>query len=205
MNRFKYITLILVGSLFTMACQKDLLDKYPLDEITEPFFFKKPDDAKLYVNQFSERGVFNVRDINGGDRESDLYISQTGVNVRLEGNRTVNNAPALNYSRIRSINYFFENYHNIEGEFDEYKQYVGEAHFFKAFFYYDLMRSFGDVQWLDNVLTTESPELYEGRIPRNEVADKIIAHLDTAAMYLTDSKIDGGTRINKWIALLIQS
>ena len=206
MNKFKYITGLLVVCFFIMACSKeDFLDKYPLDEVAEDFFFEKPNDAKLYVNQFYERGVFPIRNNGRGDRESDLYISQTGVNARLEGNRTVNSAPALNYTRIRSVNYFFENYHNIEGEFDEYKQYVGEAHFFKAFFYYDLLRSFGDVQWLDKVLTTESPELYEGRNPRNEVADKIIAHLDTAAMYLTESKIDDGTRVNKWIALLIQS
>ncbi|WP_118195584.1 RagB/SusD family nutrient uptake outer membrane protein [Albibacterium indicum] len=206
MNKFKYITGLLAVCLFAMACSKeDFLDKYPLDEVAEDFFFEKPNDAKLYVNQFYERGVFNIRTIAGGDRNSDLYISQTGVDSRLEGNRTVNSAPALNYTKIRSVNYFFENYHNIEGEFDEYKQYVGEAHFFKAFFYYDLLRSFGDVQWLDKVLTTESPELYEGRNPRNEVADKIIAHLDTAAMYLTESKIDDGTRVNKWIALLIQS
>jgi len=188
-----------------MGCQKDFLDKYPLDEVEETFFFKKPNDAKIYVNQFYERGVFGVRDLSGGDRTSDLYMIETTVDTRLEGNRTVNSAPTLNYTKIRSINYFFENYHNIEGDFEEYKQYVGEAHFFKAFFYYDLLRSFGDVQWLDKVLTTESPELFEGRIPRNEVADRIIAHLDTAAMYLTETKIDQGTRINKWVALLVQS
>lgn len=206
MKSFKYIILIFAGSLLITACNKeDFLNRYPLDEIAEPFFFQKPNDAKLYVNQYYERGNFGIRNISGWDLDADLYLSQTGVNVRLEGNRTVNQAPALNYTKVRSINYFFENYHHIEGGFDEYKQYVGEAHFFKAFFYYDLLKSFGDVQWLDKVLTTESPELYEGRTARNVVADKIIAHLDTAAMYLTENKNEGGTRINKWIALLIQS
>lgn len=206
MKRFKYTSVLFFGCILFVACnKKDFLDRYPLDSITEPFFFTKPEDAKLYVNQYYERGNFPVRDITKGDRGTDLYLLETGVDARLEGHRTVNSAPSLNYTKIRSINYFFENYQNIEGDFEDYKQYVGEAHFFKAFFYYDLLRSFGDVQWLDKVLTTESPELYEGRIARNIVADRIIAHLDTAVMYLTEDKIEQGTRINKWVALLIQS
>jgi hypothetical protein len=37
------------------------------------------------------------------------------------------------------------------------------------------------------------------------VADNIIAALDSAAMYLTEDKTDGAARVNKWMALLIQS
>lgn len=205
MMRFKYIGIAFIGAILFGACNDKFLEKYPLDEITEPFFFTKPNDAKLYVNQYYERGNFPIRDFNKGDQGSDLFVSETAVDPRLEGNRTVNQAPALSYSKIRSVNYFFENYRKIGGEFADYKQYVGEAHFFKAFFYYELMKSFGDVQWLDEVLETNSAELYEGRLKRNIVADRIIAHLDTAVMYLSENKLDEGTRVNKWVALLMQS
>lgn len=206
MKLLKYMLVVSVGVMTLSACnRKDFLDRYPLDAISEPVFFKTANDLKLYVNQYYERGNFNVRTQAGGDLGTDVYLTQNSVDERLEGIRTVNSAPALNYTNIRSINYFFQQYKNVEDEFETYKQYVGEAHFFKAFFYFNLLKSIGDVQWLDKVLSTNSPELFENRTPRNIVADNIISHLDSAVMYLSESKLDQGTRINKWVALLFQS
>lgn len=206
MNRLKYIFYMFAACLFITACQdENFLDQYPLDAVTEPVFFKTPNDLKIYVNQYYNRGVFPIMDKARGDVGTDIYISETWVNPRFEGTRTVNSAPSLDYSTIRSINYFFQNYKKVEAEFDDYKQYVGEAHFFRAMFYYDLLRSFGDVQWTAKVLATSSPELYGSRTPRNIVADNIIADLDSAATYLTADKTNGAARINRWIALLLQS
>lgn len=205
MNTVKYIMLIfLAGVLFT-SCQKDLLDKYPLDAITEPVFFKTSNDLKIYVNQYYDRSNFPISGNNTGDVGSDLYITENSIDARLQGIRTINNAPALNYSGIRSANYFLENYHKCEEEFEKYKQYVGEAFFFRAFFYFNLLKSFGDVPWIDKTLGTTSPELYTARSPRNEIADHIIQDLDSAALYTSTDKTDGSSRINKWIALLLQS
>lgn len=72
-------------------------------------------------------------------------------------------------------------------------------------FYFNLLKSFGGVPWVEEVLTTSSPELYAPRAPRNVIADNIIADLDSAATYLTADKTDGASRINRWIALLMQS
>ncbi|MDM1047892.1 RagB/SusD family nutrient uptake outer membrane protein [Sphingobacterium hotanense] len=206
MTLHKYIFVLIAAIAVLSACKRgDFLDRYPLDAISEPVFFQTPNDLKLYVNQYYERGNFNVRTQAGGDLGTDVYLTQNSIDARLEGNRTINSAAALNYTNIRSINYFFQQYRNVEGDFDTYKQYVGEAHFFKAFFYFNLLKSIGDVQWLDNVLTTDSPELFEKRTARNIVADNIITHLDSAVMYLSESKLDESTRINKWVALLFQS
>ena len=205
MNRLRIILFSFIA-IAIAACEKGgHLEKYPLDAITAPVFFKTPNDLKLYVNQYYDRSNFPIMDKGRGDVGTDIYISETSVNTRFQGIRTVNNAPALNYSGVRSINYFFANYHNVEADFEAYKQYVGEAHFFRAMFYFNLLRTFGDVQWIDKVLTMESPELYEARAPRNIIADKIVADLDTAVEYLSAEKTNGYTRINKWIALLYQS
>ena len=113
----------------------------------------------------------------------------------------------INFGPVRNINYFFDNYKRVEAnaDFEDYKQFVGEAHFFRALIYFNLLQDYGDIQWVTTELGTESPELYKARDPRNLVADNIIADLDTAAMYLTEDKTDGASRINKWMALLIQS
>ncbi len=206
MNQFKFIVSFLLVYISFAACEKgDHLDRYPLDAVTEPVYFKTPNDLKVYVNQYYDRSTFPIMNRASGDVGSDIYITETTVSPRLQGIRTVSSAPALNYSSIRSVNYFFANYHTVEAAFDDYKQYVGEAHFFRAMFYFNLLRSFGPVQWVDKVLATTSPELYESRTPRNIVADKILADLDTASSYLTAEKTNGYSRINKWIALLYQS
>ncbi len=205
MNRFKYIVCVVTAALTFGACQDDFLDKYPLDAVTEPVFFKTPSDLEIYVNQYYNRAIFPIMDKSRGDVGTDLYLSETRIDPRFEGTRTETSAPALDYTNIRSVNYFFANYRTVEADFEDYQQYVGEAHFFRAMFYFDLLKSFGDVPWIDKVLTTSSPELYSARTPRNIVADNIIADLDSAALYLTDAKTDGSSRINKWIALLLQS
>ena len=206
MKRYKAIISSVLFTLLFTACQKDFLDKYPLDEITEAAFFKQPNDLKIYMNQYYDRSVFPLTSIGShSDVGMDTYISEAGIDSRLQGTRTVNSAPSLNYSRVRSVNYFFDNYRKCEADFEEYKQYVGEAHFFRAMFYYDLLRTFGGVPWITTALNTDSPELYSERATRNVIADNIIADLDTAAMYLNDSKTNGCSRINKWVALLIQS
>jgi starch-binding outer membrane protein, SusD/RagB family len=200
-----YIYAFLACLAFT-ACQKEeFLDKYPLDAVTEPVFFKTPNDLKIYLNQYYSRVNFPISNMSNGDVGTDLYLSETTINQRFEGIRTVNSAPPLNYSAVRSINYFFENYQRVEADFEDYKQYVGEAHFFRALFYFNLLKSFGPVPWIDKVLTTSSPELYSARTPRNIIADKILADLDTAALHLSADKTNGSSRINKWMALLIQS
>lgn len=205
MKRLNYIFYIAVVSIFLTACQDDLLDKYPLDAVTEPVFFKTPNDLEIYVNQYYNRGNFPIMDKGRGDAGTDVYISEGWINQRFEGTRTINSAPGLNYAEIRSVNYFFENLNKVEAEFEEYQQYVGEAHFFRAMFYFNLLKSFGGVPWVEEVLTTSSPELYAPRAPRNVIADNIIADLDSAATYLTADKTDGASRINRWIALLMQS
>lgn len=206
MNRINIILPFFLACVALGACKKtDYLERYPLDAVTEPVFFKTPNDLKLYVNQYYDRSKFPIMDKYRGDAGTDIYITETSINARFQGIRTTNSAPALDYRGVRSVNYFFANYHNVEADFEQYKQYVGEAHFFKAMFYFTLLKMFGNVQWVDEVLTTESPELYGARTPRNIVADRILANLDSAASYLSAEKTNGYTRINKWIALLYQS
>ncbi len=212
----KYMKIILSILFLTVmaSCQKELLDKYPLDEISSADFFRQTNDMKIYMNQFYnlqllpfatmsdayDRGIFEF------DDNTDNEINQSYVDDRWKGTRTVPaSGGGWDYGYARSINFFFDNYKKCEDDFDEYKQYVGEAHFFRALIFYQLLQRFGDVVWYGHMLSTNSPELYEPRSPRNEVMDKILADLDSAAMYLPEGKSDNGLRPDKWVALAYQS
>lgn len=209
------VALVALFAIFN-ACQKDLLEKYPLDKVATTAFFKSPNDLKIYLNQFYNDALFPVyygailgNPYRGGadDNNSDDQINGSSIDVRLQGNRTVSYVGGVSwdYSYVRKINYFFDSYKRCTGDFKNYQQYVGEAYFFRALIYFQLMQTFGDLPLLTTTLKTNSPELYAPRTPRNIVADKIISDLDSAAMYLSDVKNDGCSRINKWIALAFQT
>ena len=63
-------------------------------------------------------------------------------------------------------------------------QYIGEARFFRAYCYYDLLQLFGDVIVTDKPLDITDPELYVARNNRSEVVDFMIADLQDAALKL---------------------
>jgi hypothetical protein len=196
----------LIALLMLSACEKNFLDRKPLDQVGASDYFKSPKDLETYLNQFYNNSSFPISSGYGLDYNSDNAVA-TNFDGILAGTRTLDGAGGISFSRVRSINYFFDNYKRIEGyaAFADYKQYVGEAFFFRALIYFDLLQGWGDIQWFTSVPGTESEELLQQRDPRNVVADNIIKDLDSAALYLQADKTDGASRINKWIALLIQS
>src|SRR5690606_20398436 len=128
-------------------------------------------------------------------------------NMSLAGTRPIVTCGSIGFGNVRRLNYFMPHYKKFEAlhEYVRYKQYAGEASYSKAVPYLNLLRRHGDIRWLDVELGDTSPELYSPRTPRQIVADRIIGCLDTAAMYVTTEKTNGYERINKWIALLMQS
>ena len=208
MKQFKIIIGFIVVSLALLACDDDFLQRSPLDQVTSVDYFKTPGDLKAYVNQFYYAYyLFPLYGTLGLDYNSDNYIMGGSIDTRLEGTRTLNAKDEIGFGGVRSINYFFDNYRKVEENYDleEYQQYLGEAYFFRSLIYFKLLRDFGDIQWVTTALGTSSTDLYKPRDPRDFVADKIIEALDSAALYLTTNKTDGASRINKWMALLIQS
>lgn len=197
---------VLLSLTVLVSCNDDFLQRPPLDQVTSLHYFKTPNDLKAYVNQFYTNAMFPKFNDHGNDFDSD---DQVGANpdIRLQGTRTVVTSGTIAFGNVRGINYFFDHYKAVEENYtlNDYKQYVGEAHFFKALIYFDLLKTYGDIQWLNRELGTSSPELYGPRDPRELVADNILASLDTAAMYLTEEKTRGSGRLNKWMALLLQS
>ncbi len=196
----------LIALLMFNACEKNFLDRKPLDAIGSPDFFKSPNDLKTYVNQFYNTTLFPFSEEFGRDYDSDNAVS-TNYNSTLAGVRTLDGAGDIDFTWVRSVNFFFDNYKRVSpaNARSTYQQYVGEAFFFRALIYFNLLQNYGDIQWFTSEVGTTSPELVRPRDKRNVVADNIIADLDSAALYLSADKTDGASRINKWMALLIQS
>ena len=74
---------------------------------------------------------------------------------------------------------------------DEKKHWRSVGYFFHAWWYMELVAKYGDVPWINTVLTDESEEAYGPRTPRAEVVDSIISRLEYAAANIGDTSKDG--------------
>lgn len=204
MKLYKYCLVFYILILIT-SCS-DHLDRTPLDSVTDLDYFHDPKDLKTYVNQYYTNGNFEGYNNWGNDFDSDNAV-QKNINQKLEGTRTVSTSGSINFSKVRSINYFFDHYDKVQEEnsIEDYQQYLGEAYFFKALIYFDLVKQYGDIQWYNHELEPDDSALKDSRTPRNVVVDSIIDNLDMAAKYLQEDKTNGAGRVNKWMALLMQS
>jgi starch-binding outer membrane protein, SusD/RagB family len=203
MNNKKLIISILVLLTVLTACQEDWLDRAPLDQVTEAAFFQKPGDFTVFVNRFHTSAGGSSS--GWGDFHTDVLIANNAIPTRIAGQSTINSGPGYGYGNIRQVNYLLQQIRRWDGGFEAIKQTAGEAYYFRALYYWSLLRNFGDVHWVDFVPSMDSPMLYAPRDSRTVIANNIIADLDTAAMYLMTVRGNGYSRLPKWYALLLQS
>ena len=103
------IVLSLIALLISGACKKDFLERKPLDQVGAPDYFKSAKDLETYLNQFYNNTSFPIASEYGLDFNSDNAVA-TNFNPTLAGTRTLDGAAAISFARVRSINYFFDNY-----------------------------------------------------------------------------------------------
>lgn len=199
-----YFSLLFILTL--VSCNEDFLNRYPQDAISDVNYFSSPQDLKTYMNSFYSTTFFAKYPNHGADFGSDNQVG-TNIDTRLQGTRVVATSGSIGFGWIRRVNYFFDHYKKVEAKYalKDYQQYLGEAYFFRALSYYSMLQTYGDMQWITHELNTDSPELYNPRDSRDLVATNIIQALDSAALYLPADKTKGQGRVNRWMALLIQS
>src|SRR5688572_29207087 len=221
MKRYIYIIIVAVS---LAACSKNL-DKPPQDQVSNSQYWKTAQDLETYTFQF-----YNVFPTfrNQGSIVPNFFIGSIGSDAvygsdhqimaapepQLNGSRTATTSATTsggnwNWINIRSVNIFFENYQKVNDVPASINHFVGEAHFFKAWLYFEKVRLFGDVPWYTKSTLINDPALYNGRTKRTEVVDSILWHLDRAVEKLkfrAAAKPDGGNnRLSKEVALMFKS
>ena len=177
MIRFKYIFFSLLLVSMSIGCNKKL-DMNPLDKISDASFWKKPDDFKLFANDFYN-GLAQVPVYT--DNNSDIAFGGGPNSVSNGSYIAAANSPVWDdsYKWIRATNYLLQK----AGEStlgDELNRWVGEAEFFRAYHYWNLVKNFGGVPKIDKVLDVTSPELFSPRLSQAEIIDFIISDLESA-------------------------
>lgn len=225
MNIIKYTKpalWLLIPALGLWSCL-DKLDQVPETVITDENYWNTPNDLATACNYLYtllprfEDQVKNYTSKAPGatylpmDNMADDAFSLAGANVVSEGSRL---APAAtddwtnNYDLIRASNNILENAHRVTGTAAEINKYKGEARFFRAFAYFELVKRFGDVPLVMKTLDASDPELFGGRTSRETVLDSVYADLDYAAANLPQPDAQPASqygRITSTAALALKS
>jgi len=187
-----------------IACNDDFLERYPISEIAPENSFKTEQDLRLYTNSFYN-DVPSIDNIAKGDNISDNVL-YNGVPTEQSGLRIVpseSGTGGWSWGDLRKINTFFAYYEQCDDEAAK-KEYAGVARFFRAWFYFEKVKRFGDVPWYTEVIGSKDEELLtKPRDSRVVVIDNIIADLDVAIENLNDDK--ASDEVTKWAALALKS
>ncbi|WP_047247480.1 RagB/SusD family nutrient uptake outer membrane protein [Maribacter thermophilus] len=197
----KFNYLILICMLILSSCSDDFLDKEPLSDVTPTTFFLKSSDLELYTNGFYR--MFPSTGIYDGDERADNIIATT-LSEEMRGARTVpTTGGGWDWEYLRDINYFLENYEKCEDEAAKL-HYGGVAYFFRAYFYFEKLKRFGEVPYYEGTIEADDTEsLQAPRESRQFIADKILEDLDRAIDNLNEEV--QAYRITKYSALALKS
>jgi hypothetical protein len=213
MKVYNIILVIFLGMLIG-SCKK-VLEKNPLDSLTPQQAFATEQNLQLYTNSFYQM-VPSAQAIYGESGSLEGYYFQgnilsdntgwTQTNPYLGSGFTSRNSQGWSWSPLRNINYFLAHYQEAKTTDDRKNMYAGIARFFRAWFYYDKVKMFGDVPWYGAVISSsDSALLYKARDPRTLVMDSVVADLDFAIANLSAIKDNSSSTITKWTALALKS
>lgn len=193
----KNIFAILGASLILLSCE-DMLEKYPLDKLSPETFLSTESEMRSYTNALYP--MFPSGFFSG--IQNDVWVCRD-LDDEIKGARTINSGDGgWSWKDLRRINTFIEYAGNCKDEALR-NQYLGLVRFFRAYFYFEKVKKFGDVPWYDHTLGSDDEELYKARDSRDFVMQKMIEDIDFAIANLPAEHSD--YRVTKWTALAFKS
>jgi hypothetical protein len=194
----QYLWFILL-SILTVSCD---LEQIPKDTASKPVVFGSQQGLDLYTNSFYN--MFPNRNTTL-DAMSDYLAVKTVFPFVQKNTFGAVNSSGWSWGDLRNIDYFILNNKDPKVPEAIRNNYTGIARFFRAYFYYDKVKRFGDVPWIGKPLDINDPALYGPRDPRTLVMDSVLADLDYACANITVSNDPTRSLVTKWVAYALKS
>ncbi|MES2063512.1 MAG: RagB/SusD family nutrient uptake outer membrane protein [Bacteroidota bacterium] len=198
----KYLIIIFaVSSSLFFSCNKEVLNKQPLNTINETQVFKDPALINAYLTQIYYDMPFLGNDCSGNGTSGDAAWNFADINDVSDdsfpqfrdwnpsstftykyGNLTINGGLLdwWGYTTIREINVFLQNLPASALPEADKKPKLAEARFLRAFCYFAMVKRYGGVPLITEVQQASDPEatLFPKRATEQAVYDFIISELD---------------------------
>ncbi|MDX9798672.1 MAG: RagB/SusD family nutrient uptake outer membrane protein [Bacteroidales bacterium] len=196
----KKIIQYVLGGLFLAAILGSCdLDEFPKATGSSLAIFESANGLALYSNSFYELLPTPYDGVFMEDDHSDL-IARVGVGTLLVPNAlSPITSSGWSWTNLRNINYFIENCE--KSSVPEKEHYLGLARFFRAYFYFGMVKRFGDVPWIDRTIEVDDDAtLYGNRDDRFYVMERVLEDLNYAIENITMTSDPFSTRITKNVA-----
>ena len=200
MKKIYYILTAVLAASTLISCE-DFLTKTPETALSPSSFFKTASDLELWTNKF----YYDVlEDTDIAETYSDDMMG-TSLSAVQKGTRTASSkswsTPSVGsdgyissngtFTPLMNINYFLENSKNCADEAVREK-YNGVAYFFRAYFYFKMVRQYGDMPYYDYVIgSSDTESLNKPRDPRGYVMMKVLEDCDKAYERLPEAWASG--------------
>ncbi|MDB5091583.1 MAG: hypothetical protein JWR09_5577 [Mucilaginibacter sp.] len=200
------LTCIMVSILSFYSCKKDsFLNRYPVSSLTQENFFANANDLQTYSNGFYSYlpGVTSLifGDVQSDNTENFPFNKVVAGQLPLPSDAST---AGWTWSYLKDVNYFLQSYQKANATAAIKSHYAGVARFFRAWFYFDKVKRFGDVPWYGStILPNDIANLYKARDPRQLVMDSVMADLKYAANNINTTGPSG--TITKWTALALMA
>ncbi|MBX2873550.1 MAG: RagB/SusD family nutrient uptake outer membrane protein [Saprospiraceae bacterium] len=199
----RFITIVWIAAFLGMtACNDDFLDRFPETSIGKENFFNSEEDLSIYINNlydFPGGGIYTAdgyattdNAANTGETELKTMMTTQPSSATIVGGWT--------WDRLRTINFFLENFSKADIPQEALDHFEGLARFFRARFYVEKVKRYSDVPWYDQVINTDDEEaLFKGRDNRNMVVDNIMADFQFAADHVRENQPAGA--IDRYVVM----
>lgn len=183
--------LLLMGILAFQACSEDFLDVQPINQINSENFFNSENDyeealigaydllASTYLNVILGE-IASDNTLCGGENANDVPGWQEIDDMRHSSvNNQLRNLWNWMYAGINRVNYIFEFQDKLD--FNGKEQILGQAAFLRAYYYFELVKWFGDVPLAVDERVNFNDIVSYPRVRTGEVYAQIEADLQFAA------------------------
>lgn len=196
-QHIKTITGLFITASLVISCSKNL-DQTPQSTADKDAVFSSEDGLKLYTSSF-----YNILPDIGTPFRTDCSMSDFGAinstpDYLREGGYDSRQSSGWSWTDLRNINYFIVNNTNTAISEEVRNNYTALARFFRAYFYFEKMKRFGDVPWINTPLNVDDEALFAGRDARTLIMDSIIADLDYAGEHIIATSESSRSTITKY-------
>lgn len=205
MRTINTVFILAVASLLAASCS---LSKEPAAYASKADIFASEDGLNSYVYSFYN-ALPTLNSIPVCEASNVDYAACRSFSAYYSENAySAETATSWSWGQLRNINYFLDGLHSKYCNVAEEKRnhYEGVARWFRAYFYYDKLATYGEVPWFEHCLSnSDYDEMYRNRDSRDVIIGHIIDDLDFAYENITTESSAGNSLISKYAALALKS
>jgi hypothetical protein len=213
-KKIQHITVLVACISMIFSCKKDL-DVSPQNIIQNSTVFANESAINAYfASLYNDLPIedFNFHPYTGFNTNAQYYmpnLTDEAMNCLNDDRQDIGSGVSLGwwgYGSVRNVNQFIATIPTANFPQAEKNEWLGEAKFIRAYYYYGMVKRYGGIPLVTNVQDFTGSNLSQLQVPRNtekDVYDFIATELDAAIPLLNVTS--DGTRANKYAAFALKS